>query len=71
MTPSVHSSNNRDTPGLAGTVIRFADFLKGRGFRIFQSSVQDALRSLEEIDMLKRPDVFAGLRANLVTNDLE
>ena len=71
MTPSVYSTDSRDTTGLAGTVVRFADFLKGRGFRIFQSSVQDALRSLEEIDMLKRPDVFAGLRANLVTNDLE
>jgi uncharacterized protein with von Willebrand factor type A (vWA) domain len=60
-----------DTPGLAGKVIRFADFLKGRGFRIFQSSVHDSLRSLEEIDILEREDVIAVLRANLVTNDLE
>jgi len=58
-------------PGLAGKVVRFADFLKGLGFRIFQSSVHDSLRSLEEIDILERPDVLAVLRANLVTNDLE
>lgn len=52
-------------------MVRFADFLKGQGFRIFQSSVHDSLRSLEAIDILKRPDVLAVLRANLVTNDLE
>ena len=31
------------SPGLAGEVVRFAGFLKARGFRIFQSSVQDAV----------------------------
>ena len=56
---------------LAGTVIRFAGFLKGRGFRIFQSSVQDALRSLGEISLVKKKDVFLSLRANLATTDLE
>lgn len=71
MSPSIHSSDNRDTIGLAGKVVRFADFLKGQGFRIFQSSVQDSLISLRQIDMLKRADVFAVLRANLVTNGLE
>lgn len=58
-------------PGLAGQVARFADFLKGRGFRVFQSSVHDALESLCRIDMLRREDMFAALRANLVSTDLE
>jgi uncharacterized protein with von Willebrand factor type A (vWA) domain len=70
-TSLILSENIDNTPGLAGKVVRFADFLKGQGFRIFQSSVHDSLRSLEEIDILERADVFAVLRANLVTNDLE
>jgi len=45
-------------PGLAGEVVRFADFLKGRGFKVFQSSVHDALLSLKEIDLSKRQDFF-------------
>jgi len=65
------SSESTDNPGLAGKVIRFTDFLKGRGFRVFQSSVHDSLRGLEEIDILERRDVLAVLRANLATNDLE
>jgi uncharacterized protein with von Willebrand factor type A (vWA) domain len=58
-------------PGLAGEVVRFADFLKGRGFKVFQSGVHDALRSLEEIDLSKRQDFFASLRANLINTDVE
>ena len=58
-------------PGLTGEVVRFADFLKGRGFKVFQSSVHDALRSLEEIDLSKRQDFFASLRANLINTDME
>jgi uncharacterized protein with von Willebrand factor type A (vWA) domain len=58
-------------PGLAGRIARFAEFLKGRGFRVFQSSVHDALRSLEEIDLSKRQDFFASLRANLTNTDVE
>jgi len=57
--------------GLAGKVIRFAGFLKGRGFRVFQSSVHDALRCLEEISLEKREDFFVSLRSNLTTTDLE
>jgi uncharacterized protein with von Willebrand factor type A (vWA) domain len=68
---SFFSSEGIDTSGLAGKVVRFADFLKGRGFRIFQSSVHESLRSLKAIDIFKRDDVLAALRANLVTNDLE
>ncbi len=58
-------------PGLTGEVVRFADFLKGRGFKVFQSSVHDALRSLKEIDLSKRQDFFASLRANLTNTDME
>jgi uncharacterized protein with von Willebrand factor type A (vWA) domain len=59
------------SPGLAGKVIRFAGFLKGRGFRIFQSSVHDALLSLGEIDLSRREDFFYSLRVNLTNTDLE
>ena len=60
-----------DQPPLAGKVIRFAGFLKRRGFRVFQSSVHDALRSLEEISLEERRDFFLSLRANLAATDLE
>ena len=63
--------NEARKPGLTARVIRFADFLKFRGFRVFQSSVQDALRSLEAIDLAGREDFLAALRGNLVSNDLE
>ena len=58
-------------PGLAGEVVRFADFLKSRGFKVFQDGVHDALRSLEEIDLSKKQDFFASLRANLTNTDME
>jgi len=57
--------------GLAGKVVRFAGFLKGRGFKVFQSSVHDALRCLEEIPLEKKEDFFVSLRSNLATTDLE
>ena len=58
-------------PGLAGKVVRFAGFLKGRGFRIFQSSVHDALLSLGEIDLSIQEDFFYSLRVSLTNTDLE
>jgi len=60
-----------DQTTLAGRVIRFAGFLKGRGFRIFRSSVHDAVRSLEKISLEEKEDFFLSLRANLVATDLE
>ncbi len=60
-----------DQTTLAGRVIHFAGFLKGHGFRIFQSSVHDALRSLEEISLEEKEDFFLSLRTNLATTDLE
>jgi uncharacterized protein with von Willebrand factor type A (vWA) domain len=60
-----------DQATLAGRVIHFAGFLKGRGFRVFQSSIHDALRSLEEISLEEKEDFFLSLRANLAATDLE
>jgi uncharacterized protein with von Willebrand factor type A (vWA) domain len=57
--------------GLAGQVVRFADFLKSRGFRIFQSSIHDALVALRWIDLSVRQDFMAVLRTSLITNDIE
>ena len=68
---SISQPERTGPPGLAGEVVRFADFLKGHGFKVFQSSVHDALRSLEEIDLSKRQDFFASLRANLINTDVE
>ncbi|MCD6298547.1 MAG: VWA domain-containing protein, partial [Deltaproteobacteria bacterium] len=59
------------SPGLAGKVIRFAGFLKGRGFSIFQSSAHDALLSLGEIDLSMQEDFFYSLRVSLTNTDLE
>jgi hypothetical protein len=62
---------NIASPGLAGRIARFAEFLKCHGFRVFQSSIHDALRSLEEVDLSKRQDFFVSLRANLTNTDVE
>ena len=52
-------------------MIRFAAFLKNRGFRVFQSSIQDALRSIETTGLEKKSDFFISLRSNLVSSDVE
>lgn len=57
--------------GLAGRVIMFSDFLKRRGFKVFQSGVHDAIRSLETIDLFDKTDFLAALRSNLATGELE
>ncbi|MBW2030952.1 MAG: VWA domain-containing protein, partial [Deltaproteobacteria bacterium] len=56
---------------LSERVILFSRFLKERGFKVFSSSVVDALKSIEGADVCKREDFFHALRANLVTNDME
>ncbi|MCX5854906.1 MAG: hypothetical protein NTZ24_10165, partial [Deltaproteobacteria bacterium] len=56
---------------LSGRIIMFADFLKSRGFKVFQSSVHDSLISLAAIDYFHRPDFMAALRANLASGDIE
>lgn len=52
-------------------VIRFSRFLKNRGFKVFPSNLRDALKGLEKIDVGRREDFSAALRANLVTTDGE
>jgi len=56
---------------LTGRVVHFAEFLKGSGYRMFQSNVHDALRSLEEISIEEKEDFFLALRTNLAKTDLE
>lgn len=57
--------------GVAERVILFSRFLKSRGFKVFASSVVDALRSLEQGDIGDRQDFFYILRANFVSTDVE
>lgn len=57
--------------GLISRIISFAAFLRDRGFRVFQSSIHDALRGIEAIDLSNRTDFFFCLRSNLSTTDLE
>lgn len=59
------------THGIAGQVIRFANFLKSHGFRIFPSGIRDSLISLQAIDISSRSDVLLVLRANLCATDVE
>ena len=60
-----------ENDGLVNSIIAFAAFLRDRGFRVFQSSIHDALRGLEAIDLENRADFFFCLRSNLTTTDLE
>ena len=57
--------------GFAIRVISFAAFLKGRGFRVFQSSIQDALKGLLVIGLVNRTDFYLCLRSTLCSTDLE
>ena len=59
------------TSGLSGEIIRFAGFLKSRGFRVFQTGIQDAIRSLQVVSIENRDDFFFSLRATLSSSDLE
>jgi len=57
--------------GLAREVIRFTRFLKSRGFKVFQTSVRDAIRSLRVVSIENKEDFFSSLRTNLSSSDLE
>ncbi len=57
--------------GLAGEVINFSRFLKQQGFKSFSSAIMDSLRSLEEINLVQKDEVFHALRSNLTTNEME
>jgi uncharacterized protein with von Willebrand factor type A (vWA) domain len=74
MTEGKNTSNpgsNRIVPGLAGKVIDFSSFLKGRGLKIFSSDIMDSLKGLQDIDIADREDFLSVLRANLVTTYAE
>ncbi|RJR20102.1 MAG: VWA domain-containing protein [Desulfobacteraceae bacterium] len=57
--------------GIAERVVRFALFLKDRGFKVYQNSIIDALRSLLQLDMGSRDEFMWALRANFVSRDEE
>jgi len=58
-------------PGIAGEVVEFAGFLKARGYKVFQSSILDSLRSLRNISLSNRTDFFHVLRVNFASSDIE
>ena len=57
--------------GLTERIILFSRFLKEHGFKVFSSSVVDALRSLEQGGIGDRQHFFHILRANFVSTDVE
>ena len=57
--------------GLTERIILFSRFLKEHGFKVFSSSVVDALRSLEQGGIGDRHHFFYILRANFVSTDVE
>lgn len=58
-------------PGLASFVVRFCGFLRDNGFNVYQSGVQDSLRSISIVGVERKDDFKAVLRANLASGDLE
>ncbi len=56
---------------LTKEIVRFANFLKAHGFKIFQNSIHDALLSLRHINFFNKQDFFSALRINLAKTDLE
>ncbi len=57
--------------GLVSRMIVFAAFLRDRGFRVFQSSIYDALRAVQTMGLESRSDFFFCLRSILTSTDLE
>ncbi|MCF8130988.1 MAG: VWA domain-containing protein [Deltaproteobacteria bacterium] len=57
--------------GLVKKTIAFAAFLRDRGFNVFQSSIHDVLRAVEEIGIEERADFFYCLRSSFASTDLE
>ncbi|MEJ2025139.1 MAG: hypothetical protein P8Y00_09020, partial [Deltaproteobacteria bacterium] len=58
-------------PGITAKIVAFAAFLKARGFKVYQSSILDALRGLQTIALSNREDFFNALRVNFASSDLE
>lgn len=58
-------------PGLASFVVRFCRFLRDHGFKVYQTGVQDAFKSLLIVGINQKEDFKNTLRANLTSGDLE
>ncbi len=56
---------------LTASVIGFSLYLKDNGFRIYQNSIIDCLRSLSHVDIFDKNQFRYALRANLACMDLE
>ena len=57
--------------GLTERVVLFSRFLRDRGFKVFPSSIVEALRGLEETNVCHKGDFFNILRTNLVVDEME
>jgi uncharacterized protein len=57
--------------GLVPRVIRFSSYLKRHGFKVFPSSVQEALLAFEALGPADPHGLYLALRANMVHSDLE
>ena len=71
ISPPGHKGTDWAVRGLTAKVVGFGFFLKQRGFRVYQSGIQDALRSLNNLNIHRKEEFFDALRANLVSSDLE
>jgi len=68
---SVSHLEGRGGESLGRSVVRFAGFLRRHSFKVFPSSVREALAALEVVNLSDRRDFYHGLRASLVHSDLE
>ncbi|MBU2498640.1 MAG: VWA domain-containing protein [Proteobacteria bacterium] len=57
--------------GLPQRVVLFSRFLRDHGFKVFPSSIVEALQSLQEGDVCSKEDFFNILRTNLVVDEME
>jgi len=71
ISPPRNKDTDSSVTGLTARVVEFGYFLKQRGFRVYQSGIQDALRSLDNLNLHQKGEFFDALRANLVSSDLE
>lgn len=58
-------------PGLAGEIVRFGAFLRGRNFKVFQTSLHAALEACTCIALHSRDDFQAALRTTLTVGAME
>ncbi len=71
MIPSPPMGLHMGEDGLLHRIIRFSTLLKRHGFKVFPSSVTEALRALDLVGLSDREVFFFALRSALVRSDLE